>query len=142
MHHEQELHMNFIDKARKIPGVAAAEGVISGALAGEQDLPIKDYDEQTAEGIASQLKGLSQRELRTIEAYERKKQNRTTITDKIAKLTGDEPWSGYDEQGVDAITTVLADADAETAKKVKGYEAAHKGRVGVIEAADKRIDRD
>lgn len=133
--------MNFADQARKIPGVAAVEGVISGALAGEQDLPIKDYDDQTAESIASQLKGLSQRELRTIEAYERKNQNRTTITDKIAKLTGDEPWSGYDEQGVDAITTVLGDADAETAKKVKGYEAAHKARVSVIEAADKRIDR-
>jgi hypothetical protein len=52
MHHEQELHMNFADEVRKIPGVAAVEGVITGALGGEQDLPIKDYDDQTAEGIA------------------------------------------------------------------------------------------
>jgi uncharacterized protein (UPF0335 family) len=134
--------MNFIDKARKIPGVAAAEGAITGAFAGEQDLPIKDYDKLTADDVTSQLKGLSQRELRTVEAYERKNQNRTTIIDKIDKLTGDEPWSGYDEQGVEAITTALGKADVETAKKVKGYEAAHKGRVGVIEAADKRIARD
>lgn len=133
--------MSLADKARKIPGVAAAEGAIAGALAGEQDLPIKDYDKKTAEQIASQLNGFSQRELRAIDAYERKNQNRTTITDKIAKLTGDEPWSGYDEQGVDAITTVLGDADAETAQKVKRYESAHKERLGVLEAADKRIDR-
>jgi SpoVK/Ycf46/Vps4 family AAA+-type ATPase len=133
--------MNFVDKARKIPGVAAVEGAIAGALANEEELPIKDYDKQTAEAVVSQLTGLSQRELRTIEAYERKNQNRTTILDKIDKLTGDEPWSGYDEQGVDAITTALSEADVETAKKVKSYEAAHKGRVTVIEAADKRIAR-
>jgi SpoVK/Ycf46/Vps4 family AAA+-type ATPase len=134
--------MSLGDQARKIPGVAAVEGAIAGALANEEELPIKDYDEQTAEGVVSQLKGFSQRELRMIEAYERKNQNRTTITDKIDKLTGDEPWSGYDEQGVDAIVTVLSEADVDTAKKVKSYEAAHKGRVGVVEAADKRLARE
>ncbi|MDX6720651.1 MAG: hypothetical protein QOJ63_2905, partial [Solirubrobacteraceae bacterium] len=111
--------MNFVDKARKIPGVAAVEGAIAGALANEEELPIKDYDKQTAEAVVAQLAGRSQRELRMIEAYERKNQNRTTILDKIDKLTGDEPWSGYDEQGVDAITTALSEADVETAKKVK-----------------------
>ena len=133
--------MSISDSARKIPGVAAAEGAVTGALAGEQDLPIADYDKQTAEDIASRLNGFSQRELRLIDAYERKRENRATITDKIAKLTGEEPWSGYDEQSVEAVTTALYETTTDTARKVKAYERDHKGRSGVIEAADKRIER-
>lgn len=133
--------MSISDTARKIPGVAAAEGAVTGALATEQDLPITGYDKQSAEDIASRLNGFSQRELRMIDAYERKRENRATITDKIAKLTGDEPWSGYDEQSADAITTALGEADADSARKVKSYEREHKARTGVIETADKRIER-
>ena len=131
--------MSISDKARKIPGVAAVEGALTGAVATEQDLPITDYDRQTAADIATKLKGFSQRELRMIDAYERKHQNRATITDQIAKLTGDEPWSGYDEQSVDAITTALRDADADTARTVRAYERARKDRAGVIQAADQRV---
>ena len=133
--------MSISDSARKIPGVAAAEGAITGALAAEQDLPIAGYDKETAEDIASRLNGFSQRELRMIDAYERKRENRATITDKIAKLTGDEPWSGYDEQSAEAIATALDDTDALTAQEVKEYERDHKRRAGVIETAEKRIDR-
>ena len=114
---------------------------MTGALAEEHDLPITDYDSQSASDIASKLKGCSQRELRTIDAYERKHENRTTITDKIAKLTGEEPWAGYDEAGVEAITGALTDANAEKAREVRNYERDHKDRAGVIEAADTRIDR-
>ena len=133
--------MSITDKARKIPGVAAVEGAITGALASEKDLPIKDYDAQTAADIAAKLNGFSQRELRMIDAYERKHENRATITDKIAKLTGEEPWSGYDEQSVEAVTTALYETTTDTAREVKAYERDHKGRSGVIEAADKRIER-
>lgn len=133
--------MSFTDKARKTPGVAAAEGAVTGALATEQDLPITDYDKQTADEITSKLKGFSQRELRMIGAYEAKHENRATILDKIAKLTGEEPWSGYDEQSVDAITAAIKDIDTDTARKVKTYERDHKDRSGIIETADKRIDR-
>src|ERR1019366_4126655 len=119
------------------PGVAAAEGALTGAVATAQDLPIADYDKQTAHDIAARLKGFSQRELRMIGAYEAKHENRWTITDRIPKLTGDEPWPGYDEQNVDAITTALADGDADTAHKVRSYERDHKDRAGVVDAADR-----
>lgn len=132
--------MSIADQARKIPGVAAAEGAITGALAVEQDLPIKDYDKQTAADITAKLKGFSQRELRMIDAYERKHENRTTITDRIAKLARDEPWSGYDEQSVDAISSALGEADLVKAKRVRTYERDHKARAGVLRAADQRID--
>ena len=131
--------MSIADSARQIPGVAAAEGAVAGAFASEDDLPIADYDKQSAEDIASRLKGFSQRELRLIDAYERKRENRATITDKVAKLTGDEPWSGYDEQSVDAIATALRDTDDDTAAAVRTYERERKNRAGVIQAADQRL---
>jgi hypothetical protein len=133
--------MSISDSARKIPGVAAAEGAIAGAVATEEDLPIAGYDDRSADDVAARLKGFSQRELRTIDAYERKRENRSTITDKIAKLTGEEPWSGYDEQSVDAITTALRDTDEDTATAVRSYERERKNRSGVIDAADVRIGR-
>jgi uncharacterized protein (UPF0335 family) len=132
--------MSIADKARKIPGLAAAEGAITGAVATEQDLPIADYDKQTAADITARLKGFSQRDLRMIDAYERKHEDRSTITDQIAKLTGDEPWSGYDEQSVDAITTALRDVDRDTAHSVRAYERNRKDRAGVMQAADQRIN--
>ena len=131
--------MSIADQARKVPGVAAVEGAVTGAVATEQDLPIADYDKQTADDIAGRLKGFTQRELRLIDAYERQHENRATITDKIAKLTGDEPWSGYDEQSVDAIATALRDTDDDTAAAVRSYERERKSRSGVIQAADQRL---
>ena len=47
--------MSIADKARKIPGVAAAEGALTGAVATAQDVPIADYDKQTADDIAAKL---------------------------------------------------------------------------------------
>lgn len=129
--------MSITDKVRKIPGFAAAEGALTGAVATERDLPITDYDKQTAQDISAKLNGFSQRELRMIGAYEAKHENRATITEKISKLTGEEPWSGYDEQNVDAIKTVLAKADDDVAQKVRSYERDHKNRAGIIGATDR-----
>jgi hypothetical protein len=130
---------DIADAARKIPGVAAVEGAVTGALATEADLPIQGYDKQTAEAIAGKLKGFSQRELRMIDAYERKHENRTTITDKVAKLTGEEPWSGYDELSADAVTKAIGAGNEQGAKKVRAYERDHKDRLSVIEAADRHL---
>jgi hypothetical protein len=127
--------MSLADKARKIPGVAAAEGAVTGAIANEQDLPIAGYDQLTADEIVSKLKTCSQRELRMIGAYEAKHANRGTITGRIAKLAGDEPWSGYDEHTVESITSTLSGSDDDTARKVVVYERDHKNRSGVISAA-------
>ena len=133
--------MSISDSARQIPGVAAAEGAIAGTFANESDLPIPDYDQQTADSVVSRLKGFSQRELRLIDAYERKHGNRATITDRIAKLVGEQPWAGYDEQDVDTVASKLDTVDSDTAREVKRYERDHKDRAGVMQAAEKRLAR-
>ena len=131
--------MTIADSARKIPGVAAAEGAVTGALATEQDLPIADYDKQTAGDIAARLNGFSQRELRMIDAYERKRENRATISEKIAKLTGDEPWPGYDELTAAEVQTAINEADEDGVKAIRSYERAHKARAGVLKATEREL---
>ena len=80
--------MSIADQARKIPGVAAAEGAITGAVATEQDLPIADYDKQTADEIAARLNGFSQRELRLVDAYERKHEPTGLATPPLGPRAG------------------------------------------------------
>jgi ferritin-like metal-binding protein YciE len=127
-------------RARKVPGVARAEGQIKGAMASEKDLAITSYDKLTAAEIVEQLADLSQIDLAKIDSYERKHENRTTILSRIASLRGDEPWPGYDELGVSEIRTVLHEGDDEDrTARVRTYERSHKHRSGVIAASDREL---
>ena len=126
-------------KARKVPGVAQAEGQIKGAVAGEDDLAIARYDGLTADEITSKLPALSQIDLAKIDAYERKNQNRTTILSRLTTLRGDEPWAGYDELTVAEVQTALSEGDEELAKQVRAYERSHKNRAGVMDATEREV---
>jgi ferritin-like metal-binding protein YciE len=125
--------------ARKVPGVAQAEGQIKGALASEGDLAITGYGKLTAAEIVEKLPHLSQIDLAKIASYERKTQNRTTILSRITGLRGDEPWAGYDELGVDEIRAELDESDEEHIKRVRSYEHSHKNRSGVIDATERNL---
>jgi ferritin-like metal-binding protein YciE len=124
-------------QARKVPGVAQAEGEIKGAVASERDLAIAGYDSLTADEITGRLSDLSQIDLAKVDAYERKNQNRTTVLSRITSLRGDEPWAGYDELTVAEVQAVLSEGDDDRARQVRSYERAHKNRAGVIEAAER-----
>jgi ferritin-like metal-binding protein YciE len=127
-------------QARKVPGVARAEGELKGARAQESDLPIAGYDDLTAAEIIDKLGSLSQIDLAKTGAYERKNQNRTTVTGKITALTGSEPWPGYDEQTVDEVRSVLARTEEDRdLKTVRDYEQAHKARSTVISATEREL---
>ena len=126
-------------QARKVPGVAQAEGQAKGAVASEGDLAIAGYDKLTADEIVAKLTDLSQVDLAKVDSYERKHENRTTILAKITSLRGDEPWPGYDELSVAEIEPVLAGGDDERAKEVRSYERAHKNRAGVLQAAERDL---
>jgi ferritin-like metal-binding protein YciE len=126
-------------QARKVPGVARAEGEIKGALASVEDLPLANYDDLTAEDIVAKLPELSQIDLAKIDAYERRDANRTTVLGKIDTLRGEEPWPGYDEQTVAEIQEALRAADDKLVEKVRTYERAHKDRAGVLKATERKL---
>jgi len=126
-------------QARKVPGVARAEGEIKGALASEEDLAIRNYSDLTAEEIIAKLPDLSQIDVAKVDAFERKNQNRTTVLNKISTLRGDEPWPGYDELNADEVKTALDEGDDDLAKKVVEYERAHKNRTTVLRAAEREL---
>jgi hypothetical protein len=56
-----------------------------------------------------------------------------------AEVHVEQPWEGYDGMTAAEVRARLAEADAEVAAVVKLYEAAHKGRRSVIEAADRHM---
>jgi ferritin-like metal-binding protein YciE len=126
-------------QARKVPGVARAEGTVKGAVASESDLAIANYDSLSADEIQDKLTELSQIDLAKINAYERKNQNRSTITSRIDSLQGDEPWPGYDELSVDEVRAMLSEGDDGRVKDVRAYERKHKARAGVIQATEREL---
>ena len=124
-------------QARKVPGVARAEGRAKGAVASQEDLAIARYDTLTAEEIAGRLANLSQIELAKVAAYERRHQSRSTVLDRVDALQGDEPWPGYDELTADEVRAVLSEGDDDRAAEVRAYERTHKNRAGVLKAAER-----
>ena len=121
-------------QARKVPGVARAEGTVKGAAASESDLAIPNYDSLSADEVQDKLSELSQIDLAKVNAYERKNQNRSTVTSRIDSLQGEEPWPGYDELGVDESAPCYPRATSSEVKDVRAYERKHKARAGVIQA--------
>jgi hypothetical protein len=111
--------------------MAAAEAV--------SDLPLLGYDSHSVGYIIAALRGLSQRELRDIDAHEAQSADRAEIRDRIAELTCNEPWIGYDTQEVDVIVRFLRKSGSAQAREVHAYERAHRDRAGVVSAADKRF---
>jgi hypothetical protein len=126
-------------KARKVPGVAQAEGQLKGALASEGDLAISGYGDLTAAEIVAKLADLSQVDLAKVDSYERRNENRTTILSRITALREEEPWPGYDELGVNEIRAVLDEGDEARVRRTRAYERSHKNRSGVLDAAEREL---
>jgi ferritin-like metal-binding protein YciE len=120
--------------ARRAPGAARASGAAQGAVAGSEDLPIARYDTLNADDVNERLRGLSQTDLAKVEAYERRNDNRSTVTDRIASLRAREPWPGYDEQTAEEVTSVLrSTSDDARLRAARDYERTHKNRATVLE---------
>jgi ferritin-like metal-binding protein YciE len=126
-------------QARKVPGVAQAEGEVKGAAASERDLAIDRYDQLSADEIVRRLPELSQVDLAKVDGYERRNRNRSTVLDRVSALRGDEPWPGYDELNASDVVSALEDATDERLEAVRGYERAHKDRATVLRAAEHRL---
>jgi ferritin-like metal-binding protein YciE len=126
-------------QARKVPGVAQAEGQIKGAVASESDLAIANYDALTADEVTSRLPELSQVDLAKVDSYERRNRNRSTILTRVTTLRTSEPWPGYDELTVSEVQSVLSEGDDDRVKQVRNYERDHKNRAGVLQAAEREL---
>jgi ferritin-like metal-binding protein YciE len=126
-------------QARKVPGVARAEGRAKGAVASAEDLAIPGYDDLTADEINAKLPQLSQVDLAKVASYERKGENRTTVLNRVRGLQGQEPWPGYDELTATEIQSALGGRDDAQVNSVRTYERAHKDRAGVITAAEREL---
>ncbi len=74
--------------ARKVPGEARAEGTARGAVASAGDLPIARYDALTVDEIVGKLSDLGQADLAKVDTYERRHENRSTVTDRISTAAG------------------------------------------------------
>jgi hypothetical protein len=79
------------ESARRIPGVARAEGMMTGLVVEADQLPIRDYDSLTADQIVQKLSPLSQRELEMVDGYERRHRSRTTVLNRIEELRAKSP---------------------------------------------------
>lgn len=121
-------------KARQVPGVAAAEGEMTGLLAKEGELPINDYGRLSADEISARLPALSQRELHQVEGYETRTKARSTVLSRVDELRGAEPWSGYDEMAVDEILPRLRRLSPSKQAEVAKHEQRHKQRRTILAA--------
>jgi ferritin-like metal-binding protein YciE len=128
-------------QARKVPGVARTEGAVKGAVASESDLAISNYDSLSANEVQDKLSELSQIDLAKLDAYERKNQNRSTITSRVDSLQASEPWPGYDELDVEEVRAVLSEADDSRIEAVRSYERKHKDRAGVLQATERELSK-
>jgi len=102
--------------------------------------PIEGYDGLTAGQVVSRMAGLSQPELQAVADYERAKRNRRTVLARVESLLVPVPWPGYDDQEEAAVLERLDGADRDTATRVRDYEAKHRRRVTVLEAAQRALD--
>jgi hypothetical protein len=133
---EQQAEHAVEGAIERLPGVSRVRGEVKGAAAAEDELPIPGYGELTAAEVTGRLRHLSQADLATIEGYERAHAGRSTILNKIADLSGDEPWPGYDSMKADQIRARLRKADTDLAQQVLDYERRHQQRTTITTTAD------
>jgi hypothetical protein len=114
----------------------------AAAAAAAPVAPISGYDKLTTEEIVAKLPEQQQNALVVIAAYERAKENRATVLQRIAALTGPEPVPGYDTLAADAAQELVTNGSPALAATVRDYERRHKDRADVVEAAARHAEAD
>src|SRR5690242_2571281 len=102
--------------------------------------PWPGYDELNVGQVVARLSELSQRELAGVAAYERANRNRRSVLERVDALTAEEPWPGYDDEDPEAILRRVR-GGGRMASRVRDYEARHRRRVPVLEAAQRELAR-
>ena len=126
-------------QARKVPGVARAEGTVKGAVASESDLAIANYDSLSADEIQDKLAELSQIDLAKVNAYERKNQNRSTVTSRIDSLQARRAVARLRRARRRRGPRRALRGRRDAIKAVRSYERKHKNRAGVLQATEREL---
>jgi ferritin-like metal-binding protein YciE len=100
--------------------------------------PWPGYDDLNAGQVVARLAELSQDQLAAVAEYERANRNRRSVLERVDALTADEPWPGYDSDDADEILRRVG-GGAKIAGRVRDYEARHRRRVPVLEAAQRGL---
>ena len=128
-------------------GVAEAAGAARGsaAEAAEEvriraaDLPIAGYDRMNAGQVVVRLPELSQAQLATVAAFERRRRKRRSVLERIEALQEEPPFPGYDELDEADVVGRVREADEGTLARVREYEGRHRRRVAVLETAQQQL---
>jgi hypothetical protein len=102
--------------------------------------PWPDYDALNAGQVVARLSEVPQRELAAVAGYERANRNRRSVLERVDALRADEPWPGYDDEDAEAILRRVR-GGGRLAGPVRDYEARHRRRVAVLEAAQRELAR-
>jgi hypothetical protein len=129
-----------VRRAATTARAAAPKPPVAPQAAAVTEPPIAGYDGLTAEDLVAKLPEVPQVVLAEVVAYETANAGRSTVLDRVSALTGPEPAPGYDDLTVEDVQALLSGGDAELAATVRDYERRHKGRAGVLEAAERQTD--
>jgi ferritin-like metal-binding protein YciE len=102
--------------------------------------PWPGYDKLNAGQVVARLGELSQRDLAGVAAYEQANRGRRSVLERVDALTAEEPWPGYDDEDPEAILRRVR-GGGRVASRVRDYEARHRRRVPVLEAAQRELAR-
>jgi ferritin-like metal-binding protein YciE len=138
--HRADEERMLADLRQLLPELARAATHDEGAAPPDNVTPLRGeplagYDRLNAGQVAARLSDFTQAQLRAVAAYERAHRNRRTVLERIAALEGSEPVDGYDELSEVAAIARLREADEATVARIRDYEARHRRRVAVLEAA-------
>jgi len=137
---EQLPHLTRAVAAARTGGQGEYSLSETGAADALNPEPWPGYDAQNAGQVVARLGELSQRDLASVADYERANRNRRSVLERVDALTAEEPWPGYDELDAREIQRRVR-ADATVASDVRDYEARHRRRVPVLEAAQRELAR-
>ena len=115
-------------------GHSAPEAATNGIPEGDGQLPIPRYDRLGDKEVASQLSGLTQVELATVEQYELANGKRKIVLEKLRYLRMSEPLPNYDTLESAQVIEALQGADGQTLREVRDYERKFQRRQAVSEA--------
>lgn len=117
--------------APKMPRVAAPRRA--------SELPLKSYDELTADEVLSKTRGLTQTDMAKVYKYEKNNESRSTVLEGLEARFVELPLPTYDALTVDEIADRLDAFDDDALRKLLAYEKDTKARSTVIEGIEAKL---